>query len=299
MALRDTQQNSNFHPNEFGKLQSVLLRHVRDAFGSTERINAQWQDLNYTQVPDEAEALAEYDAFAALIASTGCDIHYLPADDTLTLDCLYVRDAAFPVPGGVVLCNMGKPARSDEPTAMARYLEENGIAVKGFIEGEGRLEGGDIVWLDSRTVVVGEGYRSNAEGIAQLKSFLGDSVDDLIKVPLPHWDGPSDVFHLMSMISPLDKDLAVVYSKPMASVFRNYLVERGMELVEVPDEEFYSMGCNVLAIAPREVIMIAGNPVTRSRLEGAGVTVHEYKGEEISLKGLGGPTCLSRPLIRT
>ena len=245
---------TNIHPNEFGEIRSVLLRHARDAFGADQRIGAQWQELNYTAKPDSETALVEYDAFASLIAKTGCDIHYLPLDENLTLDCIYVRDAAFPVPGGVVLCNMGKPARSDEPAAIARYLEANGIPVKGFIEGEGRLEGGDIVWLDGRTVVVGEGYRSNAEGIAQLKAYLGDSVDDFIVVPLPHWDGPSDVFHLMSMISPIDKDLAVVYSKPMPSNFRNWLLDRGMEFVEVPDEEFYGMGCNVLAIRPREVI---------------------------------------------
>ena len=288
----------NTHPNEFGEIRSVLLRHSHDAFGSAERISSQWQALNYTGKPDSVVARSEYDAFASLIAKNGCEIHYLPADDDLTLDCIYVRDAAFPVPGGVVLCNMGKPARSEEPAAIARYLEANGIPVKGFIEGEGRLEGGDIVWLDARTVVVGEGYRSNADGIAQLRNYLGDSVDDFIVVPLPHWDGPSDVFHLMSMISPVDKDLAVVYSRSMASNFRNWLLDRGMEFVEVPDEEFYSMGCNVLAIAPREVIMIAGNPITRKRLEDAGVTVHEYTAEEISLKGLGGPTCLSRPLVR-
>ncbi len=288
----------NDHANEFGEIRSVLLRHSKDSFGSSVRINAQWKDLNYISQPNSLEADSEYDAFASLIEQVGCKVHYLPADDNLSLDCIYVRDAAFPVPGGVVLCNMGKPARADEPVAMAEYLEDNGIPVKGFIKGDGRLEGGDIVWLDHRTVVVGEGYRSNASGIAQLRDYLGDSVDDFIVVPLPHWDGPSDVFHLMSMISPLDKDLAVVYSKPMPSKFRTWLMDRGMELVEVPDEEFYSMGCNVLAIRPREVIMIAGNPITRKRLEDTGVTVHEYKADEISLKGLGGPTCLSRPLIR-
>jgi N-dimethylarginine dimethylaminohydrolase len=289
----------NSHTNEFGTITSVLLRHAKDAFGSSERIGDQWQDLNYTAQPDSKAAQDEYAAFVSLIERVGCDVHYLPADNELTLDSIYVRDAAFPVPGGMVLCNMGKPARKDEPEAIARYLDDNNIPVKGFINGNGRLEGGDIIWLDDRSVVVGEGYRSNASGIAQLKDYLGDSVDDFIVVPLPHWDGPSDVFHLMSMISPIDKDLAVVYSKPMVSKFRNQLIERGIELVEVPDEEFYSMGCNVLAIAPREVIMIAGNPITRHRLEAANVTVHEYKADEISLKGLGGPTCLTRPLTRS
>ena len=287
----------NPHCNEYDEIGTVVLRHARDAFLSDENVGEQWQALNYVSEPEFDVACREYDAFADLIQSVGTVVNWLPSDGRLTLDGMYVRDSAFPVPGGVVLCNMGKPARSHEPEVLAEYLETNGIAVKGFIEGDGRLEGGDIIWLDAKTVVVGEGYRTNAEGIRQLGTFLGSGVE-LKVVPLPHWVGPSDVFHLMSMISPIDHDLLVVYSRTMSIPFRNWLLERGLGMVEVPDEEFDSMGCNVLAVRPREVVMISGNPLTKERLLGAGVTVHEYAGEHISLKGLGGPTCLSRPLTR-
>lgn len=292
------QTNTLRHANEWGAIESVLLRHARDAFGDADRIAAQWRELNYLAAPDADAAITEYDRFAALIAGTGAEVHYLPVDDGLTLDSIYVRDAALPAPGGVVLCNMGKPERRGEPAAIGRYLEQAGIPVLGRIEAPGTLEGGDVVWLDAGTLVVGEGYRTNAEGIRQLRALLGEGVE-VIVVPLPHWDGPQDVFHLMSMLSPVDRDLAVVYSRPMPSTFRTWLIEeRGMTLVETPEEEFASMATNVLAIGPREAVMIEGNPLTQARLEAAGAIVHTFAADEISRKGLGGPTCLSRPLTR-
>jgi N-dimethylarginine dimethylaminohydrolase len=159
------------------------------------------------------------------------------------------------------------------------------------------LEGGDVVWFDDRTVAVGRGYRTNAEGIRQFAESLGPAVGVII-VPLPHCRGPQDVFHLMSILSPVDEQLAVVYSPLMPVPFREWLLERGMRLVEVPEAEFESMGANVLALAPRRVVMLEGNPVTTARLEAAGVEVLTYGGSEISLKGGGGPTCLTRPLTR-
>jgi N-dimethylarginine dimethylaminohydrolase len=154
------------------------------------------------------------------------------------------------------------------------------------------------VWLDRRTLAVGRGYRTNDVGIAQLRALLGDAIDELVVVHLPHWRGAGDVFHLMSIISPVDPDLAVVYSPLMPVAFRERLLDRGMTLVEVPDDEFESMGANVLALGSRRCVMLAGNPRTRARLEAAGVDVVEYEGMEISRKGGGGPTCLTRPLRR-
>ena len=160
------------------------------------------------------------------------------------------------------------------------------------------MEGGDIVWIDERTVAVGEGYRSNMEGINQFKPLLGDLVDTVIPVALPHWTGPRDCLHLMSNISPIDHDLYLVYSRLLSVSFRKYLLERKIQLIEVPDEEYDSMGCNVLAMENRKVIMVEGNPITKDRLENEGVEVHTYDGTEISLKGAGGPTCLTRPFLR-
>ena len=154
------------------------------------------------------------------------------------------------------------------------------------------------IWLDSHTFVVGRGYRTNADGIRQLRTILGRGVE-VVEVPLPHWRGHHDVMHLMSLISPIDHDLAVVYSPLLPVPFREWLLDRGIQLVEVPDEEFETMGTNVLALGPGRCLMLSGNPRTRAALERAGADVVEYEGTEISVKGAGGPTCLTRPLERT
>jgi N-dimethylarginine dimethylaminohydrolase len=193
---------------------------------------------------------------------------------------------------------MGKTARAGEPASQAAAFGEWGLPVVGAIHEPGRLEGGDVVWLDARTVVVGRGYRTNDDGIRQFRELLGETIDELIVVPLPHWRGPNDVFHLMSIVSPVDRDLAVVYSPLLPVPFRERLLERGVQFVDVPDGEFESMGTNVLALAPRRCLMLTGNPKTRAALEDAGAEVVVYEGEEISRKGGGGPTCLTRPLAR-
>jgi N-dimethylarginine dimethylaminohydrolase len=193
---------------------------------------------------------------------------------------------------------MGKKDRLPESAAMENYFQSIDVPILGRIEAPGTLEGGDVVWIDERTVAIGVGYRSNAEGIRQFGELLGNLVDEVISVSLPHWTGPSGCLHLMSNVSPIDHDLYLVYSRLLSVSFRQYLIEREINLVEVPDEEYDSMGCNVLAVAPRKCIMIEGNPITQDRLEAEGVEVHTYDGSEISLKGAGGPTCLTRPFLR-
>lgn len=283
--------------NEYGALRRVVLRRARDAFVSPERVHAQWQDLNYPAPPEYDIALEQYHRFEAVLRDAGVRVDCLPAHDALSLDAIYVRDAVMTAPGGVILCRMGKPARAAEPRVAGEHLCALGVTVLGAIEPPGQVEGGDLSWLDERTLVAGQGYRTNAEGIAQLRALLGAAVH-VEAVPLPHWKGENDVFHLMSFLSPLDADLALVYSPLMPVPFRQWLQGRGMRFVEVPDDEFDSMGCNVLALGPRRALMLAGNPLTRARMEAAGVAVVEYEGSEISGKGCGGPTCLTRPLVR-
>jgi N-dimethylarginine dimethylaminohydrolase len=284
--------------SDVGPLTRVAVLHVRDAW-SEDAIRAQWRDLNFTAAPDLRKAVGEYDQFLDLIARSGAEIARMPAASaTCGLDAVYVRDAAVVCDRGVILCSMGKPQRAGEPAAQEAALRAMGCPIVGTIRAPGRLEGGDVTWLDSRTVAVGRGYRTNDEGIRQLRALLGGAIDELIVVPLPHWRGPADVFHLMSIISPVDRDLAVVYSPLMPVAFRERLLEQGFALVEVPDDEFETMGANVLAVAPRRCVMLAGNPRTRAALERAGAEVFEYAGEEISVKGGGGPTCLTRPLAR-
>lgn len=284
--------------SDVGVLQSLLMKHARDAFRDAATVAAAWRGLNYLAPPDPGRASAEYDRFAALIEEMGARVHWMPRDDVTGLDSMYVRDASIASSGGMILCNMGKAARSTEPAAHAEVFRKLGIPLAGAVTGEGKVEGGDVVWLDQTTLAAGRGYRTNDEGIRQLREILGNRID-VVVAHLPHGRGPSDVFHLMSILSPIDRDLALVYSPLLPVAFRELLLSRGLDLIEVPDEEFESMGCNVLALGPRRCLMLDGNPVTRTRLEKAGAQVGVFSGEEICRKGSGGPTCLTRPLTRS
>jgi N-dimethylarginine dimethylaminohydrolase len=284
--------------NEYDALSIVATRSPRAAFAGTDRIAREWRDLNFSDAPDLMQAIAQHDVLVAALTDAGARVIDLPTADGLTLDAVYVRDASVVTPKGSVLCRMGKPARAGEPDVQGRALTAAGHAVLGAIEPPGKLEGGDVVWFDQRTVAVGCGYRTNSNGIEQLRGLLGPGID-LVTVPLPHYRGPADVFHLMSILSPVDKDLAVVYSPLMPVPFREWLMARDIALVEVPDAEFESMAANVLALSPRRCLMLEGLPETRTRLEAAGADVLTYDGSDISVKGGGGPTCLTRPLART
>lgn len=279
-------------------LRRVLLHHARDAFVDQATIDRTWASLRYQAPPDFDRAVADYDAFVDVLRACGVAVDVLSSPEELTLDALYVRDAAVVGPAGAVLCRMGKPERRGEPSAIGACLERLGVPVLGTVEAPGRLEGGDVVWLDDRTLAVGEGYRTNADGIRQLASLLGGAVETVLPVPLPHWDGPDGVLHLMSLLSPVADDLAVVYSRLLPVPFRRLLLERGVTLLDVPDDEFPTLGGNVLALAPRRVLLADGNPRTRTLLVRHGVDVHTYPAGEISRKGDGGPTCLTRPLWR-
>ena len=283
---------------ETGRLERVLVKRPREAFLSDDTIAAQWESLNFSAAPRLARAIEEYDAFLAILERAGARLEFLPADDHTNLDSIYARDASVVCAHGVILGRMGKRLRAGEPAAQRAAFRRMAVPIVGEITEPGYLEGGDVVWLDERTIAVGRGYRTNEEGILQLRSMLADSIDEMIVVPLPHWRGPGDVLHLMSLLSPVDRDLAVVYSPLLPVPFREGLLERGYALVEVPAGEFDTMGTNVLALGPRDCLMLAGNPRTRAALERAGASVIEYEGNEISVKGAGGPTCLTRPIAR-
>lgn len=285
--------------SEVGTLERVILKHARNAFVSDAAVGEQWRDLNYTGPPDVGLAVAEYGRFLDLLRRLGADVHCLPANGTVGLDSIYVRDAAIVCDRGVILCSMGKAQRRAEPAAQEAALRALGVPIHGAVQGDGRLEGGDVCWIDERTLAVGRGSRTNDAGIRQLRALVADCINELIVVPLPHWRGPSDVFHLMSIVSPIDRDLFLVYAPLLPVPFREALLARGIALVEVPDAEWATLGCNVLAVAPRTCVLLAGNPETRRRLERAGAVVHEFDGRHICLPGGGGPTCLTRPLVRT
>ena len=282
----------------YAPIRRMVLKHPRQAFISQTNLEAQWQSLFYFGCPDFENSLAEYEKFVGMLEQFDFEIHYAPVDETTSLDSIYVHDPLVISERGAILCSMGKAARAPEPAAAEKYLQEMGVPVIGRITGSGKLEGGDVLWVGERTLAVGQGFRTNAEGLRQLYELLDDSVDEIIPVQLPYWTGPQDCLHLLSFISIVDEDLAVVYSRLMPVPFREWLLERGFQFVEVPDEEYDSLGCNVLAVAPRQCVMLAGNPVTKKRLEEAGAQVWTYEGKDISFKGTGGPTCLTRPILR-
>ncbi|WP_345344528.1 arginine deiminase family protein [Candidatus Villigracilis affinis] len=282
----------------YAPIRRMVLKHPREAFISQANLETQWEKLVYFGCPDFENSLAEYERFSGILEQFDFEIHYAPKDETTSLDSIYAHDPLVISNRGAILCSMGKEARKPEADAAEKYLQELGVPVIGRIQGSGKLEGGDVLWVDERTLAVGQGFRTNAEGLRQLRELLGDSVDEIYPVQLPYWTGPQDCLHLLSFISIVDKDLAVVHSRLMPVPFREWLLERGFQFVEVPNEEYDSLGCNVLAVGPRQCVMLNGNPVTQKRLEEAGAQVWTFDGKDISYKGTGGPTCLTRPILR-
>ena len=254
-----------------------------------------WREYGWRAAPDHAEALAEHEALRGLLEEAGAEV-VVSRHDPGNPDAIYVYDPVLVGAAGAVLLRPGKEGRRGEPAAMVPTLEAAGIPVAGELEAPSSAEGGDTVWLDERTLLVGIGYRTNDEAIPALEAaFPGVEV---VAFDLPHWNGTGEVMHLMTFISPLAPDLALVYPRIAPVRLLRLLASRGIALVEVPEEEFESQGANVLALGPRRVLALDGNPETRRRMEGAGVEVTVYRGNEISRKGDGGPTCLTRPLLR-
>ena len=284
--------------SEYLKLASVYLKSAKNSFLSEEELSEHWETLQYLSKPNFKKSLEEYAAFQTFFREKNISTCFFPINKKTKIDSIYCRDASIATDFGIIICNMGKQGRIHEPYAQLEAYKMNNVNILGEIKFPGTLEGGDVAWLDQNTLAVGHTYRTNEEGISQLEGLLQPKGIEIIVVELPHYKGKSDVFHLMSILSPVDKNLAVVYSPLMPIKFRNQLLERGFQLIEVPEQEFDSMGCNVLAVAPRDCLMVAGNPITRKLLEDAGASVHIYEGNEISVKGGGGPTCLTRPIDR-
>ena len=248
--------------------------------------------------PPDGELLTrQHDRLGQLLADLGCEVEVAGAVDGL-VDATYVRDPGLVTGNGAVLFQMAKPARRAEPDHLGIALEAAGVPVTARLTGAARTDGGDYIWLDEGTVLSGRSYRTNPEALRQLASILAAEGIRLESVDIPHDRGPAHVLHLMSFISPLDDNLALVFP-PLAPVaLMQALAERGITVVPVPGDEYDTMACNVLAVRPRLLVMLDGNPATRAALEAHGCQVHVYDGSEISLKGDGGPTCLTAPLWR-
>lgn len=281
-----------------GPLRRVIVKRPREAFRDKAAIESQWKALNYTGPPDLAGAENEFDAFIRVLKGNGAEVLSLPADDRTGLDSIYTQDPFIITDAGAVIFQTGKIARRGEGSAIGDALKAWGVPVLGVIGGTATAEGGDLLWLDHDTLAVGRGFRTNAEGIDALRNLLDPLGVEVIAYHLPFWSGPGDVLHLQSFISLLDADLAVVYKKLLPVPLYEVLKARKIELVDIPEAEFPTQGCNVLALAPRRAVMLERNPLTKKALEAAGCVVQVIKGDEIAFKGSGGPTCLTRPLLR-
>ena len=283
--------------NEYSKISEVAIRSPLSSFINDEKITNEWASLRFHAKPNLKKAIIEYNYFRSLLEEDGIRIIELPSSDRLTLDSIYTRDSILVCDSGLILCNMGRSSRTPEAEENFKTLANKGYKIAGQIKSPGTLEGGDFIWIDNKNAAVGLGPRTNSEGIRQLKEILGPEID-LHIVHLPDPDHPDDVLHLMSIISPLDKDLAVIYKPFMPESFLKWLTKLGIEFVEVSETEYPLMGCNILATAPRSIIMLENLPEIKNKLKKNGCKIRFYKGDEISRKGEGGPTCLTRPLIR-
>lgn len=273
-------------------LRRVVVRPPDRAFGTADP--ARW---HYLARPDLGRARDEHAAFVALLQGAGAEVitHDLPLPDHA--DAIFVHDPVLVTGRGAILLRMGKPLRRGEEEAIGATLVAAGVPTHARLEGSALAEGGDCLWLDEGTLAVGLGFRTNQAGLDQLARALGPEVA-VVPVPLPCDQGPAACLHLMSLISLLDDDLAVVYPPLLPVPFWELLQRRGIALVEVPEAEYRTMATNVLALAPRRCLMLEGNPVTRARMEAAGCEVLTYVGDEISRKAEGGATCLTRPVWR-
>jgi dimethylargininase len=275
--------------NMAGRLRRVLVRPPGSDF-------SRWREYGWRAEPDAQGIAEEHEGLRAALEEAGAEVVVADTASDGNVDAVYVYDPALIADGGAILLRPGKAGRRGEVETMRADFAAAGVPVAAELSPPALAEGGDTLWLDPRTLVVGLGYRTNATGAAQIAVALPDVA--VLTVDLPHHHGPGEVLHLLSVISPLDQNLAVVYLPLMPVRLVQLLEERGVEMIEVPDEEFESMGCNVLALGPRVALALEGNPVTRRRLEAAGVDVRVYGGEELSRKGDGGATCLTCPLER-
>jgi dimethylargininase len=275
-------------------LRRVVVRRPDEALTGCDPVA-----FHYASAPDLARAQAQHDAFVALLEGFGAEVlrHQAPLPEHP--DAVFVHDPAIVTRSGTIVLRMGKAVRTGEEEALAEHLkEEAGVPVMARLDESARAEGGDLLWLDESSLCVGLGYRTSQEGARQLQAALRPLKVEVHAFDLPAAGGPEACLHLQSLVSLLDADLAVVFP-PLAPVrFLELLRDRGVSWVEVPESEMATLGCNVLALAPRRCVMLEGNPATRARLEAAGCEVATFEGDELCVKLEGGPTCLTRPVLR-
>jgi N-dimethylarginine dimethylaminohydrolase len=275
-------------------LRTVLVRRPDASFAVSDP-----QSWGYTGAPDLAAAQAEHDGLVALLRGSKVDVRYHELPQPKRADAIFVHDPAIVTDDGAIILRMGKELRRGEEASLAAGLEKLDVPILATLRAPATAEGGDLLWVRPDWLAVGQGFRTNPEGLRQLAGVLDEVGVKTERVPLPYFRGPEACLHLMSLISLVDEDLAVIYRRLLPVPFWRSLKDAGFDFVEVPEEEFERMAPNVLAVAPRDCIMLEENPVTLQRLEDAGCRVRTYVGNEISLKAEGGATCLTRPVLRS
>jgi dimethylargininase len=271
-------------------LRRVLVRSPRPADF------AAWRAFGWLGEPDGALAAKQHDELCEVLRSSGATVEFAEVAVDGDPDAIYVFDPSIVSDAGAVVLRPGKEGRRPESAATTAEMRRLGVPVAFEMVAPATAEGGDTMWLDERTLVVGRSFRTNDAGVEALRASLPGV--DVVAFDLPNQHGRDACLHLMTLLSPLDRDLVVAHVPLLPVRLVELLESRGIEIVPVPDEEFETMGPNVLALAPRAALALDGNPETRARMERAGVEVFVYEGSEISLKGEGGPTCLTRPLLR-
>jgi N-dimethylarginine dimethylaminohydrolase len=294
-------ENFNGH-SMTGELRRVMVCPPSNAGWNVSGKAAAWRDLGFQDAPDFRAAQTQHEILCRLLSEGGAEVVCLPATESLTLDAVYAHDASLATDYGLVLMNPGKKNRAPEAQAHATFCGQLGIPVFGEIRLPGTSESGDIVWLDSRTLLIGNGYRTNRAGIEQMRALLSsrDSLKnvEVLSAPLPYGTGPSACLHLMSLMSMLDERTMLVDLPWLAVETVELLKALGFRLIEIEYSERETLACNVLSLGRSRVIALAENAKTNQRMREAGFDVRTFPGSEICINGAGGPTCLTRPLLR-
>ncbi len=281
-----------------GELRRVMVCPPGNAGWNDPRKASAWRELGFQHAPDFAVAQSQHQTLCRLLGESGAEVLNLPAADSLTLDSVYTHDASLATDYGLVLMNPGKKNRVAEARAHADFCGPLGIPVFGEIGLPGTSESGDIVWLDPQTLLIGHGYRTNQAGIEQMRKLLSRKNVEVLSAPLPYGPGPSACLHLMSLMSVLDEKTILVDLPWLAVETVELLKQRGLRLIEIEYGERDTLACNVLSLGQKRLIAIDENTKTNQRLRDAGFDVRTFPGSEICINGAGGPTCLTRPLLR-
>ena len=297
MQTIQSSQISNGH-SSVGRLRKVMLCPPRAAAWDSTQQTSRWRELGYFHAPAFAMAQSQHEALCRELEAAGAEVALLPAAGELTLDAVYVHDASLPTDFGMVLMRPGKSNRVAEVRIHGQVLQRMGIPILGEIAPPGCAEAGDMVWLDSRTLLVGRGYRTNAAGIEQMRRLLQPKGVTVLSAPLPHGAGPATCLHLMSLLSMLDEKTVLVDASWLAVETMELLESRGFAQIEIDGAERSQLACNVLALGDRRLLALTENPKTNQRLRDSGFDVRTIPGSELCLNGSGGPTCLTRPLLR-